>query len=146
MTKLKPISLLIIDDNEQFLETISAFLAEHYAKEVQILSTAKSAQEGIDLAKKLRPQVVLLDLKMPEMHGFDVIPLLRLELPELKIITTTLLAPEVLTQAEEIYVKANIAAGSDGFIPKHLLTKDLVPTMQKMIVEMHEMINHNQEA
>lgn len=146
MTKSKPISLLIIDDNEQFLKTISVFLAEHHAKEVHILGTAKSGKEGVDLAKKLLPQVVLLDLKMPEMHGFDIIPLLRLELPKLKIITTTLVAPEVLTQAGEIYIKANIAEGSDGFIPKYLLTKDLVPTMQKMIVEMHEMINHNQKA
>ena len=75
----------------------------------------------------------LLDLKMPEMHGFDVIPLLREVLPGIRIITTTLLSPEIFEQVGEIYVQANSSAGADGFIPKHDLTTQLVPAIQKMV-------------
>ena len=132
MPKPKPVSLLIIDDNANFLKTISEYLGEHHAKEIHVIGTAQSGREGINLAKQLHPQVVLLDLKMPEMHGFDVIPLLRRALPEVKIITTTLLPPEIFAQSGEIYRQANAAAGADAFIPKHNLTTDLVPAIQKM--------------
>ena len=132
MAKPKPVSLLIIDDNENFLKTISAYLAEHHAGEIHVLGTARSGREGINLAQQLHPQVVLLDLKMPEMHGFDVIPLLRRALPEVKIITTTLLSPEIFEQAGEIYRQANVTAGADAFIPKHNLTTDLIPTILEL--------------
>ena len=133
MAKPKPVSLLIIDDNENFLKTISAYLVEHHTREIQVLGTARSGRQGINLAQQLHPQVVLLDLKMPEMHGFDVIPLLRRALPEVKVITTTLLPPEVFKQSGEIYQQANATAGADAFIPKHNLTTELIPTIQKMM-------------
>jgi len=131
--KPKPVSLLIIDDNENFLKTISAHLVEHHAREIHVLGTARSGRQGINLAQQLHSQVVLLDLKMPEMHGFDVIPLLRRALPEIRIITTTLLPPEIFEQSGEIYRQANAAAGADAFIPKQNLTTDLIPTIQKMM-------------
>ena len=133
MAKPKPVSLLIIDDNENFLKTISAYLVEHHTREIQVLGTARSGRQGINLAQQLHPQVVLLDLKMPEMHGFDVIPLLRRALPEVKIITTTLLPPEVFKQSGEIYRQANAAAGADAFIPKHNLTTELIPTILEFV-------------
>jgi len=129
----KPVSLLIIDDNANFLKTISEYLGEHHAKEIHVLGAAQSGREGINLARQLHPQVVLLDLKMPEMHGFDVIPLLRRALPEVKIITTTLLPAEVFEQSGEIYRQANAAAGADAFIPKHNLTIDLVPAIMELV-------------
>ena len=131
--KPKPVSMLIIDDNENFLKTISKYLEEHHAREIHVLGTARSGREGINLAQQLHPQVVLLDLKMPEMHGFDVIPLLRRALPEVKIITTTLLPPEVFEQSGEIYSQANAAAGADAFIPKHNLTTDLIHTILELV-------------
>ena len=133
MAKPKPVSLLIIDDNENFLKTISAYLVDHHAMENHVLGTARSGREGIKMAQQLHPQVVLLDLKMPEMHGFDVIPLLRRALPEIRIITTTLLPPEIFEQSGEIYRQANASAGADAFIPKQNLTTDLIPTIQKMM-------------
>jgi DNA-binding NarL/FixJ family response regulator len=133
VAKPKPVSLLIIDDNENFLKTISAYLVEHHAREIHVLGTARSGREGINLAQQLHPQVVLLDLKMPEMHGFDVIPLLRQALPGVKIITTTLLSPEIFEQSGEIYRQANVTAGADAFIPKHNLTTDLIPTILEFV-------------
>ena len=131
--KPKPVSLLIIDDNENFLKTISAYLVEHHAREIQVLGTARSGRQGINLAQQLHPQVVLLDLKMPDMHGFDVIPLLRKVLPEIRIITTTLLPLEIFEQSGEIYRQANATAGADAFIPKHNLTTDLIPTILELV-------------
>ncbi len=146
MTNSEPISLLIIDDNEDFLKTFSIFLKENFSREILVLGTASSGPDGVNLAKKHQPQVVLLDLKMPEMHGFDVIPLLRKAQPALKIITTTLLPPELLEQAGEIYRKANLDAGADAFLPKSQLTHDLLSVIQNLNITKHELMNHSQAA
>ncbi len=90
--------------------------------------------------------MVLLDLKMPDMHGFDAIPLLRKAQPALKIITTTLLPPELLEQAGEIYRKANLDAGADAFLPKSQLTHDLLSVIQKLNSEKHEILDPGQAA
>jgi DNA-binding NarL/FixJ family response regulator len=134
--------MLIIDDNENFLKTISAYLVEYHAGEIHVLGTARSGREGINLVKQLHPQAVLLDLKMPEMHGFDVIPLLRRALPGVKIITTTLLSPEVFEQSGEIYRRTNATAGADAFIPKHNLTTDLIPTILELMESTAGSLNH----
>ena len=140
--KPKPVSMLIIDDNENFLKTISKYLEEHHARVIHVLSTARSGKEGINLAQQLHPQVVLLDLKMPNMHGFDVIPMLRQALPEVKIITTTLLSPEIFEQSGEMYQQANVSAGADAFIPKHNLTTDLIPTILELMESTAGRLSH----
>jgi DNA-binding NarL/FixJ family response regulator len=128
----KPISILIIDDNENFLKTISQYLTENHPGEILVLETALSARRGVSLAQKLLPQVILLDMKMPDLHAFDVIPLLREAHPGIKIITTTLLPVEIYEQSGYIYTEASTSAGADAFIPKHKLTTDLVPAVLRI--------------
>ena len=129
----KPISMLIIDDNRILLNTLSEYIEEHYANQIQIVGMAQTSAEGIRLARALSPQGVLLDLKMPDMHGFEVIPLLRQVNPEVKIITTTLISSELFEQSGAIYREESLKAGADAFIPKFRLDKDLASTILKMI-------------
>ena len=128
-----PIRLLIVDDNPTFLKTITDYLQEHHTEDVDIVGVARSGREATVQTKKLRPQAVLLDLKMQDKHGLNVIPLLRQEIPDLCIIVTTLLAMELYEQAGDVYKQASLIAGADGFLPKGLLTKNFIPTLQKSI-------------
>lgn len=72
MTKQSPL-ILIIDDEPEFLEIFSLKLgAAGYGVE-----TAQDGEEGIRKAKKTKPDLILLDMKMPEMSGADVITKLK---------------------------------------------------------------------
>jgi DNA-binding NarL/FixJ family response regulator len=122
-------SILIIDDNQTFLKAISEFIQDQCAGQIRILATAHNGSDGAILAAQLHPNVILLDLLMPEMHGFKVIPILRQALPGVKIIATTLLSSDDYELYQEIYVQESLKAGADASIPKFRLNKDLVPAV-----------------
>jgi DNA-binding NarL/FixJ family response regulator len=125
-------SILIIDDNRNFLKAISDFIQEYYPNQILVLGEAHSGREGVRLAQTLHPQVVLVDLKMPDLDGFKVIALLRQTLPEVKIITTSLLSVEACEQSGDLYHTESLKAGADVFISKNTLDRDLLSVLQAM--------------
>lgn len=68
-----PKRVLIIDDETDLLEALDSWLGS-YGYEV---STAKDGAEGLSRAKELRPDLVILDISMPKMDGFEVLSLIR---------------------------------------------------------------------
>ncbi|MDR3573455.1 MAG: response regulator transcription factor [Anaerolineaceae bacterium] len=129
----RPVSLLIIDDNQNFLNAIAVYIEEHFTDQIRVVGLAQTSLDGIELGRRLHPQVVLLDLKMPDVHGFMVIPALRQVLPEVKIITTSLLSAELFNQSGDIYETESQKAGADTFIPKLNLETDLIRAVQTML-------------
>lgn len=129
----KPITLLIVDDNPQFLQTISEYLGQHFSEDIKIVGTANNGNYAINQVKKHQPEVVLLDMKMPDLHGFDVIPLIRQNQLSIKIILTTLLPREIYEDNADVYEQSSKLAGANAFIPKSILTTELIPLLQKTI-------------
>ncbi len=66
------ITTLIVDDEKRSRNTIALMLTD-YCPNIEILGLAKSAAEGIDMIKELKPQLVLLDVEMPYGSGFDIL-------------------------------------------------------------------------
>jgi len=128
----KPVTVVIIDDSAEFLSTISNFFEENLAQEISIVGQAKGAASAIKQVSEKKPKVVLLDLKMPDMHGFDVIPRLKKIDKQLLIVVTTLLPVEYDEQTVVIYTESAKIAGADGFIPKDKLTTGLVEMLEQL--------------
>ncbi len=124
---MDPISILLVDDNPTFLKIAARFLQTHH--EIIVLGTAEDGSEAVDQARKLHPNVVILDLGMPGMNGLDTIPRLRECIPELSIIALTLLDTDS-------YRKAALDAGADEFVPKANMNTELLPTILR-VVENH---------
>jgi two-component system phosphate regulon response regulator PhoB len=74
--------ILIIDDEDEFCKIVKNNLELDKAFEVAI---ANNGKEGIKLAKKLKPDLVLLDIIMPEMNGFQVLETLKKDLQTITI-------------------------------------------------------------
>ena len=71
--KAKDITILLVDDEQDILDIISYNLkAEGYK-----VKTASSGREGVEKAKKLRPDLILLDVMMPEMDGIEACEQIR---------------------------------------------------------------------
>jgi DNA-binding NarL/FixJ family response regulator len=120
-----PTSVLLVDDNPIFLRILAQFLEEQSEHAVSVVGSVDAGEKALRIAPCLRPEVVLIDLAMPEMHGLDLIPRLRASLPDAVIIALTLMDPQS-------YREAVLAAGADAFVSKATLEGDLLPTIQRL--------------
>ncbi len=116
MKFISNLSVLLVDDNSNFLRMAKLFLAQ--LKNVAVVGTATGGEDGFKQALNLKPDIVCVDLNMPDLHGLDLIPKLRKALPETGIIALTMLD-------EDGYREASLAAGADAFISKEKMNADL---------------------
>lgn len=87
-------SVLLVDDNPAIRRELeSLFLSDGFA----IAGEASNGKEAIDLAHKIHPDLIILDLSMPVLNGLDAAPQLKLVAPESVIILLTMYATETVT-------------------------------------------------
>ncbi len=122
---MKPVTVLLVDDNSIFLRTLTRFLEEEGRDEVVVIGVAGSGEEALTQARDLRPQAILLDLRMPGMSGLEALPLLRKALPETAIIVLSIMDPDA-------YRGPALAAGADDFVCKAALDTDLLPAIRRL--------------
>lgn len=102
--------VLIVDDHALFRDGLRSLLE---ARGVEVVGEARNGREALELARQHRPDVVLMDLRMPEMDGLTATRLLSAELPEMKVV--------VLTASEDdADLFEAIKSGAQGYLPKNL--------------------------
>lgn len=136
---MEPIRVLLVDDSAVFLESLLSFLRQY--KNLEVVGKAFSAKQAIRLATILRPQIVLLDLTMPDMSGMDAIPCLRSALPGVGIIILSL-------HNLERHRTGALAAGADEVVHKWTLSAELMPAIGRVAkaADMRRRIDHHECA
>jgi len=81
------IRVLLVDDESIFLHALRALL-EHDSR-LEVVGAAQSAAEALDLAAKVQPDVVLIDLTLPGMDGFETTRRLIADSPDIKVIAVS---------------------------------------------------------
>ena len=114
-------SILIADDHEVMRRGIRSLLETR--PEWKVCGETATGRETIDKAHKLRPDLVLLDLMMPELGGLDAIPQIRRVCPDAKILVLT------MHDSGEMASRA-LAAGANGLVLKSDAARDLVRAVQ----------------
>src|SRR3954470_16728095 len=103
------IRVLIADDFPMVRDALSAALARH--PELQLVGAASDGHEAVEQARELRPDVVVLDLRMPGMSGLMALTRLSNELPETRVLLLTACDdPDAVIDA--------VSAGAAGFLTK----------------------------
>lgn len=120
------ITILLVDDNPTFLRILAQFIEEDGRNEMAVICQAGGGYEALSAAEKLRPQVVLIDLEMPDLHGLVLIPRLRKILPEAGLIVLSMLDTEG-------YREAAFSVGADGFVSKAAMLSELVPAIHRLV-------------
>ena len=117
----KRLSVLIADDQTLFREGIKDLLENE--KSIQIVGEAADGPEAIRLAKKLRPDVILMDIKLPQMDGVSATRIIRKEVPQTNVL--------ILSSFEdEAHVMEAIQAGANGYLSKMLPASELVNALK----------------
>lgn len=117
-------TVLLIDDHAPFARMLKQFLSR--ASHLHIGGTAGTAEEGLDLARRLQPDLVLLDLDLPDRFGLDVLPLLKAVDPALRVIILTM-------HDDATYARLAAQKGADGFVTKRTLTEALLPEIDRVL-------------
>jgi two-component system, NarL family, response regulator len=118
-------SLLLVDDNPTFLRVLARFLEDQGEDDLHVLGSVVGGRDALAQAERLKPDVILLDLEMPDVSGLDLLPQLRKTLPDAILVALTLMGADSFGQAA-------LAAGADAFVSKASLEHDLVPVIRRL--------------
>ena len=130
----KDIKILLVDDEPDILEIVSYNLtAEGYK-----VFTAENGVQGVRKAKKEKPQLIILDVMMPEMDGIEACEQIR-QIPELKDTIITFLT----ARGEDYSLVAGFEAGADDYITKPIKPKVLVSKVKALLRRYKEDIKEN---
>ncbi len=111
-----PIRTLIADDHAVVREGLRMFL--EIDGQIEIVGEARDGQEALELARSLRPDVVLMDLVMPVMDGITATTAIRQELPDVEVLALT-------SVLEDASVSGAIRAGAIGYLLKNAAPDEL---------------------
>jgi DNA-binding NarL/FixJ family response regulator len=115
------IRVLSVDDHALLREGIAALIGNQ--SDMQLVAEATNGREAVDLFRKHKPDVTLMDLQMPEMNGIDALSAIRGEFPEARVIVLT-------TYTGDVQVFRALKAGARAYLLKGLLRKELIETIR----------------
>ena len=117
----EPVRVLVADDQALIREGIASLLAIEPG--IVVVGTAADGRAAIELAAQTRPDVVLMDVRMPVLDGLRAAELLRERLPECRVLMLT-------TFDDEEYVVRALRAGTGGYLLKDLPARELAQAVR----------------
>jgi NarL family two-component system response regulator LiaR len=116
--------VLVADDHQELLVALTRLLKPA----CEVVGTASNGREAVDRALALRPDIVILDLAMPELNGFEACRLIAAHLPDTRIV--------LLTATEDYDLEASARdAGASAVLRKHEAGQELGPALQRIFSE-----------
>ncbi len=113
--------VIIADDHEIFRQGLKMIMVGH--KDIEIVAEAGNGQEFLDLLDTFKPDIVLMDIKMPVMDGLKATKLALEKYPDLKVLVISMCG-------EEDYLINMLEAGVKGFVPKTVDEEELLKAIK----------------
>lgn len=115
------IRTLLIDNHPLVLDGLRAILETY--DQIAVVGTALSAPAGLELALAARPDVVLMDINMPQMNGMDALELFKEKLPSARILMLSM-------HDSREYISTSVMYGAVGYILKDVATEEIVAAIE----------------
>jgi len=126
--------VLLVDDEQDIL----VLLKYNLEKENFLVQTASNGREGIEVAKEFMPDIIVLDVMMPEIDGIETCLELR-EIPELKNVLITFLT----ARGEDYSQIAGFESGADDYITKPIKPRVFVSRLKALMRRKHDVVLSN---
>lgn len=118
------IKILLVDDQTLITESLSTFLS-NYTEDMLVIGTVINGKEAVAITETEHPDIILMDVLMPEMGGVEAVGLIKNKYPEIKIIMLS-------TYGEDEYVRAALLAGASGYLLKDISPTELITAIRAL--------------
>jgi DNA-binding NarL/FixJ family response regulator len=125
MTNANCIRVLSVDDHPLFREGVGSIINSQ--ADMSLAGTASNGKEGIETFRALRPDVTLMDLRLPDLGGLDVMIALRSEFPDARVIVLT-------TFEGDMDVQRALKAGARGYLLKSMPPQQILEMIRQVHV------------
>jgi DNA-binding NarL/FixJ family response regulator len=113
--------VLVVDDQQLIRDGIASML--DFQPGIKVIGTAQNGKEAVEKAEALEPDVILMDIQMPEMDGIEATEQIKEKMPNCKVVMLT-------TFDEEAYIIRSLRAGAFGYLMKDIPVKELASAIQ----------------
>ncbi|MFW6246093.1 MAG: response regulator [Tangfeifania sp.] len=117
------IKVLIADDHQLFREGLVNLISS--APDIEVIAEAKDGKEATEKTKQLNPDVVLIDIGMPEMNGIEATRILKKQQSQVKVIAVSM-------HSDRQFVKGILEAGADGYLLKNCTYRQLIDAIKSV--------------
>ncbi len=118
------IKVLIADDHAIVRTGLRALI--HSESTMELVGEATGGYEAIDMVEKMQPDVLVLDLSMPDLDGISVARKIKQQIPDLRILILTI-------HEDEALLRAALKAGAAGYILKHAAEAELISAIHTIL-------------
>jgi two-component system response regulator NreC len=115
------INLLLVDDH-QVVRTGLRMLLEGQP-DLKIIGEADSGLQALEKARELSPNVIVMDITLPDMSGIEATKLIKEEMPDIAVVALTI-------HEDEQYFFEMLQAGASGYVPKRAAPEDLITSIR----------------
>ncbi|WP_454855120.1 two-component system response regulator MctR [Rhizobium binxianense] len=115
------IKVLLIDNHPLVLDGLRAVLETY--PHMDVVGTAGLAMAGLELARRMHPDVVLMDINMPKVSGIDAITLFRKEMPTCRILMLSM-------HDSREYISTSVMHGASGYVLKDVSTDEIIAAIE----------------
>jgi two-component system, NarL family, response regulator DevR len=117
----RPLRLLVVDDHEVVRQGLVALIDRR--EKFQVVAEAGSVEEALEAARRFQPDLVIMDVRLPDGSGIEACREIRAELPATRVVMLT-------SYPDEEAVLSAIIAGASGYLLKQVRARDLVNALE----------------
>ncbi|MCL2479454.1 MAG: response regulator transcription factor [Treponema sp.] len=121
---MEKLEIVLADDQSLFVESLKTFL-NNYAEDIKVVGIARNGKEVVDMAAALKPDIILMDIRMPVMDGVEAVRQIKPKYPDIKIIMLS-------TYKEDALVRSALLAGASGYLLKDISPTELITAIRAL--------------